>query len=218
MSKIEKTRQLLRDKKIMQRRQNAKEAAGQKEEKMEQIESKPLNEEEHINDAEAAIRVIDLAELIKSEENIAEDNYQVDYFILQRHGNRYIDPTNFSQCQQVFEQHLDSNDREAHLDDDFDSQDSNREDHENNEYPEEQEGDSQEGDEWSDHENYNNDDDYNSEGHHDNQMSDEDDYRKPQRKQIKNSIFEKILKKNRDWSYQNHMAQFKDTGYLDDYE
>mmetsp|Transcript_11103 Transcript_11103/g.18623 ORF Transcript_11103/g.18623 Transcript_11103/m.18623 type:complete len:97 (+) Transcript_11103:1054-1344(+) len=36
---------------------------------------------------------------------------------------------------------------------------------------------------------------------------------------LKNSIFEKIFKaKNKDWSYQNHLSQFRDTGCLDDYE
>ena len=36
---------------------------------------------------------------------------------------------------------------------------------------------------------------------------------------LRNAIFGKIFKKkNKDWSYQNHQAQFRDTGCLDDYE
>ena len=40
----------------------------------------------------------------------------------------------------------------------------------------------------------------------------------PNRKKLKNSIFDKLFAKNKDWSYQNAQAQFKDTGFLDDYE
>lgn len=54
--------------------------------------------------------------------------------MIQRHGNTYIDPTNYVQYEQMQQ---DLNMSEQHEDED--SQDSNREDHSQNEYPDEEE-------------------------------------------------------------------------------
>ena len=56
--------------------------------------------------------------------------------MIQRHGNTYIDPTNYVQYEQMQQ---DLNMSEQHLREDEDSQDSNREDHSQNEYPDEEE-------------------------------------------------------------------------------
>ena len=95
----------------------------------------------------------------------------------------------------------DLNMSEQHLDEDQDSQDSNREDHSQNEYPDEEEN------------NLNSSQSSKSENSENEEM--DSDFKT---KKLKNSIFDKIFKKNKEWSYQNHLSQFKDTGFLDDYE
>lgn len=56
---------------------------------------------------------------------------------MQKHNDEYIDPTNYNQylTHMLNDQHIVNND-EKYLDEDWDSQDSNREDHDDFEYPE----------------------------------------------------------------------------------
>lgn len=114
--------------------------------------------------------------------------------------------------QQVYEG---ENKQEAHLDDDVDSQDSNREDHEQNEYPDEPDY----GDEDSYGPQREDSDDNQMYGDESDEHVDDIGHQPPQnRKQLKNSVIDKLFKRNKEWSYQNQMAQMKDTGFLDDYE
>ena len=145
---------------------------------------------------------------------------------MQKHGNDYFDPIHDQQWQKrMYDQEMllvgDQVDNDL---DDMDSQDSNREDHSNNEYPDDEEGlDNDDG--------YKSSSSYGSERHR--KRRDSDDYdsedsdgrngrqflnSKQANIQLKNSIFDKIFKKNKEWSFQNHQAQMKDTGFLDDYD
>ena len=53
--------------------------------------------EERKNEEESDMKVIDLQKLINNEQSEdtkgEETDFQIDYFVLQRHGNGYIDPT-----------------------------------------------------------------------------------------------------------------------------
>lgn len=110
------------------------------------------------------------------------------------------------------------------MDDDLDSQDSNREDHEQNEYPEDMEQSDDEEDPYRNRSDGQSSNGYGQEGRNDSDGGSEDEKMEhdgaggEKKKKLKNSIFDKIFKKNKDWSYQNHLSQFKDTGFLDEYE
>ena len=78
------------------------------------------------------------------------------------------------------------------VDDDWDSQDSNREDHQDFEYPENAEGNEDSEEKLS------SDHDSDNEKIHD--FENEVDAA-PKHKKLKNSIFEKIFKSNKNWAY-----------------
>jgi hypothetical protein len=86
------------------------------------------------------------------------------------------------------DQHIVNNDDEKFVDDDWDSQDSNREDHDDFEYPDNADGESE------------NDSSENEKIHDDNE-----EYVEKHQK-LKNSIFDKILKNNKNWAHLNHKA------------
>ena len=92
---------------------------------------------------------------------------------------------------------------------DFDSQDSNREDHEQNEYPDDMDHSDEDeiGGAYNESEDEDEEVGYQDKMNEledefgDNIMSDEAPQRNGNRKKLKNSIFDKLFKKNKDWSY-----------------
>lgn len=150
--------------------------------------------------------------------------------MVQRDGNNYYDPLNDPNWQKIqFEREYHVDDREGMSSEDHDSDNSNREDKSENEYPDE--------DEVFD----NGDDHYGSE----NNSSGSEGYGRRRRrrsssaewsdgsddsgkgkingmskrnKAIKNSILERMYGRNKDWSYQNQKTHIQETGFLDDYE
>ena len=139
-------------------------------------------------------------------DQIDDDQYKTEYFCVQKGGNGYFDPLNFAQySQNMFPEQVFSNENEK--DEDFDSQDSNKEDAEQNEYPEDANSD-----EYGEQVYKSDSSDYYG------NQNDDREQDLPKNKMLKNSIFDKIFKSNKDWSYQNYSAQFKETGTLEDYE
>ena len=123
---------------------------------------------------------------------------------MQRSGQRYFDPLDYSQyCQHMGDDVINLQNTSQDIDEDQDSQDSNREDASQNDYPDEDE----EGLNWGD----------SSDDGDNRQREDSDEDPRPTNYKLKNSIFDKIRMKNKNWAHQNHNEQFE-TGYLDDYE
>ncbi len=104
---------------------------------------------------------------------------------------------------------------------DHDSEDSNREDHSDNEYPDERSSFDQ-----SDEDNYehDNDQDYRRDKRHLHDFYDEEiaanKFNSKKEHQLKNSILDKMLRKNGNWNHQNNavLSQMELTIPLDYYE
>jgi hypothetical protein len=148
-----------------------------------------------------------------------DGEFKTEYFLVQRDGNNYYDPLNDPNWQKIqFEREYQVEDGEGMASEDHDSEDSNREDKSENEYPDE--------DEMFD----NDDDPYGSEGNYNNDDSDGSGgsfYRRRKRNsadwsdgsedsdkakmygmskghtKIKNSIIERMRGRNKDWAHQN---------------
>ena len=144
-----------------------------------------------------ALKVVDLQNLIQELPTDCNDDFKMEYFVLQKQGDKFFDPLDFDQfCANQPEEICNSS-----SDSDQDSQDSNRESASQNDYPDEDEAglhaSSDEGRRYSSSESEKND-------------SFEQDIPK-----MKNSLFEKLMKKNKAWVPK---VAATETGLLDDYE
>lgn len=93
--------------------------------------------------------MIDLDQLVKKEagETLEEGDFKEEFFLMQRSGQRYFDPLDYTQyCQHMGDDVINLQNTSQEIDEDQDSQDSNREDASQNDYPDEDE----EGLNWGD--------------------------------------------------------------------